>query len=344
MKKLPIYDAVIQDENEGIIAISLVDCPATEVDWVTFGKQENIKLAIANEEEHILAGVVMTADSPIYRVDELGREYYIRFTKDTIKYMAEKMLKDGTFNTIDIQHDGQILEKGKVTLVELFIKDSSKGINPNYLEVPDGSLLANYKIHDEKLWQAAKEGKINGFSLEGWFTSELNEFNKSNKMGIKEALKKLLAQFEKVETDKAVLLYDGEELTEGIEVTNENGDTVEDGIYTTDESIIEVKDGVISSIKPKEVEVEEVTEEEVKAEEAEVVEEPVEEVPAVDYQPQIDALIEKNTLLEEKIASLEEKLNEILTKPVAEPVEEEFSKVSAKKSSNKAVEYAKYVK
>ena len=333
---IKIYDAVIDSEQDGIFIMSLVDEPATEVNWVCFNKDKQ-QFAIVNPEEHILAGVVMVADTPIYRINELGEEYYLKFSKETIKQMAEKMLADGTHNNIDIQHNNKILEKGKVSLVELFIKDSSKGIDPNYLDVPDGSLLANYKINDEILWKAAKEGKLNGFSLSGFFTTELNNFN-NNKMSIKEKLKKILAQFGKVETDKAVLMYEGDELVEGIEVMQENGEPLEDGEYITkDGKVIEVKDSVVVSMKDPEVVVE--------AEE--VVEQPAAAEP-IDYQPQIDEL-KKNMLdLEEKlndeILDLKEKLNEILNKPVADPVEEEFSKASAKKITNKAVEYAKYLK
>ena len=144
--KLPIYNALISDDNEGILVISLVDAPATETNWMCFKEQENIKFSIVNEDEHILAGVVMVADKPIYRIAPDGTEYYIVFSKDVIKRMAEKMLDDNTFNNIDIQHDGNIIPRDKVKLVELFIADEAKGIKPNYLDVPDGSLLANYKI------------------------------------------------------------------------------------------------------------------------------------------------------------------------------------------------------
>ena len=66
--KLPIYNALISDENEGIFVISLVDAPATETNWMCFKEQENIKFSIVNEDEHIFAGVVMVADKPIYRI------------------------------------------------------------------------------------------------------------------------------------------------------------------------------------------------------------------------------------------------------------------------------------
>lgn len=336
MDKLPIYNAVISDEEEGIFCISLVDEPATEVNWMAFNKNEKQEFSIVSEEEHILCGPIMIADTPIYRRDESGYEYYIQYSKETIKQMAEKMLADGTFNNIDIQHNEQILDKGKVNLVELFIKDSSKGIAPNYLDVPEGSLLANYKIHDEELWEAAKSGKLNGFSLAGIFSTKINKFKN---MSFKEALKKLLAEFGSVKTDKAVLVYDGEELIEGIEVMQENGEAIPDGEYVADEKIIEVVEGKVASIKPKEAEKEEVEEPVVEAEEVveEPVAEPVEEATVIDYQPQIDAL-------NEKIAILEEKISEILNKPVAEPVEENFNKVNPQKTRNKATEYASAIK
>ena len=179
--KLPIYNALISDDNEGILVISLVDAPATETNWMCFKEQENIKFSIVNEDEHILAGVVMVADKPIYRIAPDGTEYYIVFSKDVIKRMAEKMLDDNTFNNIDIQHDGNIIPRDKVKLVELFIADEAKGIKPNYLDVPDGSLLANYKIYDDELWNMAKSGVLNGFSLEGVFSTIRYEHNKNIK-------------------------------------------------------------------------------------------------------------------------------------------------------------------
>ena len=251
--------ALISDDNEGILVISLVDAPATETNWMCFKEQENIKFSIVNEDEHILAGVVMVADKPIYRIAPDGSEFYIVFSKDVIKRMAEKMLSDNTFNNIDIQHDGNIIPHDKVKLVELFIADEEKGIKPNYLDVPDGSLLANYKIYDEQLWQMAKSGTLNGFSLEGVFTTvryEQNKNNKHTKMSkIKEMLKSILVQLGEVNTDKGILTYDGA-LAVGVEVKNEDGSKPADGEYKLeDDKVIVVKDGFVDEIKEVEVDV-----------------------------------------------------------------------------------------
>lgn len=346
-QNIPTYSALISDDNEGILVISLVDAPATETNWMCFKEQENIKFSIVNEDEHILAGVVMVADKPIYRIAPDGSEFYIVFSKDVIKRMAEKMLDDNTFNNIDIQHDGNIIPRDKVKLVELFIADEAKGIKPNYLDVPDGSLLANYKIYDEQLWQMAKSGELNGFSLEGVFTTvryEQNKNNKHTKMSkIKEMLKSILVQLGEVNTDKGILTYDGD-LAVGVEVKNEDGSKPADGEYKLeDDKVIVVKDGFVDEIKEVEVDViEEMADE--KPQEKPVDEKP-QEKPA-DEKPneveELKKLIDEHTsLLKElgdRLKTLEDLVKELNETPAVEPIEQEYSKQT--KSKNRACEYA----
>lgn len=92
----------------------------------------------------------MLADTPIYRRDADGTEYYLLFSEKTIRLMAEKMISDNTQNNVDLYHNGDLV--GSINLLELFIKDSKKGIVPNYLEdIPDGSLVATYKVRDDEV-------------------------------------------------------------------------------------------------------------------------------------------------------------------------------------------------
>ena len=350
---LPTYNALISDETEGIFVISLVDAPATETNWMCFKEQENIKFSIVNEDEHILAGVVMVADKPIYRIAPDGSEYYIVFSKDVIKRMAEKMLDDNTFNNIDIQHDGNIIPRDKVKLVELFIADEEKGIKPNYLDVPDGSLLANYKIYDDELWNMAKSGVLNGFSLEGVFSTIRYKHNKNikhNKMSkIKEMIKSILVQLGEVTTDKGILTYDGE-LAKGVEVKNEDGSKPADGEYKIDDDkYIVVKDGYVDEIK----EVEETMAEEKPKEDKPKADEKPQEKPA-DEKPKDDGEAKPNdveelkklvdehaallTELSDRLKALEDLVKELNETPAVEPIEQEYSKHF--KSKNRACEYA----
>ena len=344
-QNLPTYSALISDDNEGILVISLVDAPATETNWMCFKEQENIKFSVVNEDEHILAGVVMVADKPIYRIAPDGTEFYIVFSKDVIKRMAEKMLSDNTFNNIDIQHDGNIIPHDKVKLVELFIADETKGIKPNYLDVPDGSLLANYKIYDEQLWQMAKSGALNGFSLEGVFTTvryEQNKNNKHTKMSkIKEMLKSILVQLGEVNTDKGILTYDGD-LVIGVEVKNEDGSKAADGEYKLEDGkVIVVKDGLVDEVKEVEDEViEEMAEEKPQDKAEEKPQDKAEEKP--NEVEELKKLIDEHTSLlkelDDRLKALEELVKELNETPAVEPIEQEFNKQC--KSKNRACEYA----
>ena len=223
-KELPLYEALINDLNDGIFAVSLVDYPATESNWQCFSKQEQM-YSIENEEEHIITGVIMLANTPIYRRDETGFEFNIVYTPETIKLMSEKMLKDMAHNQIDIQHDGNILPAGTVNLVEVYIKNSEKGIAPNFLkDIPDGSLIGSYKIHDDVLWNACKEGNLHGFSLAGYF--DIKEFKSKKKSKysmiekIKEKLSELLVELSaEEETETVEQVTETEEVTETVEET-----------------------------------------------------------------------------------------------------------------------------
>lgn len=223
---LPLYSATLNDECTGIYAISLVDFPATETDWVCFSKQAECieTFSIQNEDEHLLSGVVMLADTPIYRRRPDGYEFNIVYTKETIKLMAEKMLKNKTHNNIDIQHNGALLPEGAVTLVELYIKDSNKGISPNFVNVTEGSLIATYKVHDEELWEECKNGMLHGFSLAGRFSVEEVQFEKHTKKHtmlnkIKEKLTELLTELSDEEKEQEVLVE--AEVEETVQENNE---------------------------------------------------------------------------------------------------------------------------
>lgn len=332
-----LYEAKITDINEGILAISLVEFPAVEKDFVCFkSEKEVVKFSVENEDEHLITGVIMLADSPIYRKSG-DYEYYITYSKDTIKLMAEKMLNDGTFKNIDIQHNGQLI-KG-LSLVELYIKDSNKGIVPNFIsDVPDGSLMGTFHIEDENLWNEVKNGDfLNGFSLEGYFSIEKlnnNKVLKNKKMNIIEKLMKKLVKFSEIATDKGILLIqDGDELAIGTDIyVDVEGEWIpaEDGEYKLEDGrVIAVLEGKIADIKDAEGIIEPTVEEPaeiiVEAEDEEVVE-IVEPTPEVrdEKQEQIDELKNEIAVLKSEIESLRNEIAKIVIEPAVEPIVEEY--------------------
>lgn len=133
---------------------------------------------------------------------------------------------------------------------------------------------------------------------------------------IKLSLKKVLANFGQVETDKGVLEFVGEDLTVGSEVYV-NSEIAPDGEYITpDGKTITVESGLIKEIK------EPVAEEPV-AEEME------EDTP--DLQAEINEIKAQLASLVSVVDELATKLQEIeskLAEPATEPAAEEFKKTS----------------
>lgn len=356
---IPIYEAMINEPIEGIYKISLVDAPAVESNFYFFNKQDKeLKYSIQNEEQRIVFGVLMRADYNIYRRDEQFGEYYIRYSKDTIKKMAEKMLADGTQNNINLFHaDGTDVEG--VNLLELFIKDSTKGINPvGFENIEEGSLFCSYKVENDSIWDAIKDGTFLGFSLEGIFSVEkVQNFNKNTKnINMNRLTKKILnaiVKFGSVKTDKGELFWVGEaDLEIGDELFIQEGEDkvkVEDGVYTMEDGTeITVSEGLVSEIKtvdgkPEgELDMEE-KKEEVKCEETEEVKEEVKE--EVVEEPKddkydalkgdIDALRAEHDELKGIVEALKSEVEELLAKPAAEPIVEEFEKATKLTGNNK---------
>lgn len=368
---MDLYDAVIDCFEDGLLAVSLVKYPATETDFQMFSKDSERMIQqykIENEDKQLITTVLMCADTPIYRRNG-DYEYYIQYSAETLKKMSEKMLFEGCHSRFDLEHDGVILPKGTVNLLEVFIKDSTKGINPvGFESVKEGSLFATYHINDPELWQMCKEGTFKGLSLEGWFTmrpiGQIEEFNKQKKNSnkftymlkqFKEKLASLLMNFGEVSTDKGMIYYEGE-LTVGVEVQDAEGNALADGDYTTDDKVIVVADGKVSEIKDKEVEEPETPEttEPTEPTEPETTVEAEEETPESepetehndeptdsDEAPQTTEVENRVAELETKVGNLTALVEELKTKletylatPEVEPVSESFSKIVSSTSKN----------
>ena len=351
MKKL--YDISIDptDFETGLNAISLVENPAVEVDFLAFAKDESAVLQFADEERHIITGIALLADTPIYRIAPDRTEYYVRFTKDCIRQLVEKYFKFGLTNSVNIEHkDNQFVDG--VTMLESYIIDKERGICPSeFASAPDGSWVVSYKVNNLDVWSKIKSGEVKGFSVQGLFriietklemnsnkTEESEHQNKNNislMSKLKEKIKALLMQYAAVSTDKGNLIYNTDMLEVGSEVfvEDENGENVPaaDGEYVLEDGrTVEVEGGKVTEIKAKEDEPAMPTSPAMPAEE-----QMVDEMPA---EPETPAEDEKVTALEERVATLEAqladviaKLAEIQTTPAASPAEEEFDNIKKPK-------------
>lgn len=167
MKDLPIYLASVDEEGTGMFVVSLVSDPAVEVSWQLFDKAQEL-FKVENPDKQLITGVVMLADTPIYRYNPEYGEYYIKYTKDTIEKMVQKFFKENNQENVDQEHSFELIDG--IELQQAFIKDTEKGINPTGFEkVPDGSLFFTYKVTSDELWEQVKSGSWTGFSLAGVF-------------------------------------------------------------------------------------------------------------------------------------------------------------------------------
>lgn len=126
--------------------------------------------AIQNEEQHIISGPLMLADTPIYRNNDKFGEHYVTFTPETIKEIAIKFSKKGYQKNVNLMHDQNMQVEGLV-MFESFIVDKARGILPmaGYEDAKDGSWFGSFYVENEQVWQLIKDGKVKGFSVEGYF-------------------------------------------------------------------------------------------------------------------------------------------------------------------------------
>ena len=153
------------DETKDIemVVNSFVSEPATEKEWLFFNRKKQV-LNFYNDEQQIVTSVVMLANTPIYRNDD-GYEYKLVFTPDAIKKMAFDYFSKNGFNKISIEHDGKEIE-GAAILLESYFVDNVKSVPQKFGKIPEGSWIMSYKVVDKELWQAIKEKKLRGFSVE----------------------------------------------------------------------------------------------------------------------------------------------------------------------------------
>ena len=277
---IPVYQALVDESDTGMLRISLVDRPAVMSDFQKFSEDSLAVLyRIQDEDRRLVRGVVMRADFPIYRKDKKAGEYYIIYRPDTIRVMAEKYLVESRQNNVNLMHEEGSDVDG-VQMVQYFIKDSEAGVSPQgFDEIADGSLFVEFHVVNDEVWDEVKAGTYRGFSLEGVFNlvpendeglvrgivdrldGKFNNNSSENIMGklrniVREFMTaaKALEELGNVTTDRGVLAWDGDEdIKAGDAVYKEDSEgnrtPAEEGDYKTgDGKVIRVADGKVTEI------------------------------------------------------------------------------------------------
>ena len=271
MKKLKKY-SVVADSSD-VYAISLVEEPAIEIDYVAFDKDKETKpnlkfIEDKQNEKYMILGPALIPDKNIYRNYD-GDEFYVSFSAECIEKLSYKFMKtcygDGCFTK-----DHESFAQG-CTLAESWIKTSENDKSVDYgFDCPIGTWFIAAKIDSIELWDSIKKGERKGFSIESWVDLEEiieNKDKKENDMskqktnletmevndGFWEKLKGIIAEAmgtskddktvedaveeAKAEADPVEEVVEAEEQTPEVpvdEVAKEVIDTVEEGAETTE--------------------------------------------------------------------------------------------------------------
>lgn len=182
------------DENDdvsGIEAVSIVENPAIEEDFVALKNQE-FKFAEVNKEKRILMGAALIPNKPIYRKNE-DKEYYIYFSRDTVRKASELFFIKGNYNKSTLEH--QVPLAGLVAVESWIVEDLEKDKSRAYgMEVPLGTWMLSMKVMNDDVWENyVKTGLVKGFSIEGYFADRLERPNEPN----------ALAEMERIEEEEA---------------------------------------------------------------------------------------------------------------------------------------------
>lgn len=170
-----IVELIIDEDAEmyGIDAISLVDRPAIELDFIAL-KEQRVDFAEADTDKRILVGPALVPDKPIYRKNG-DDEFYVYFSKGTVRKAAELYLKHGNQANHTLEHEHNI---NGLTVVESWMVEDKEKDKTNYygLDVPVGTWMVAVKVDNEAIWQEwVKEGKVKGFSIEGYFVDKMKK-------------------------------------------------------------------------------------------------------------------------------------------------------------------------
>lgn len=321
-RKLKKYKVGLDSET---YAISLVEMPAIEVDFVALEKEEEKIELFQSEERHICYGPALIPDKDIYRISEDGTEYYLSFTKESISKMSQEFMREYRQHNVTLDHNQDASE---VYIVESWLVEDSFRDKSNALgfDVPVGTWMVAMKVNNIDTWERIKDGSLKGFSVESMIS--LEDFNKIddkmnmeiNEMTFWQKMKETLMEVFKAHNDieeiaansgmtvdefereVEIIRTELEEQAQTIETPPT--ETIEETVETVQEEVIETK----VEEKVEEVDAKADSTQGVKVEEANPLEETVKNL-----LEEIKALKEMNNTLQEKVTDLGKK-------PSADPI------------------------
>ena len=165
MEEAQIIELIIDEESDiaGIQAISIVDNPAIEEDFIALKSQE-VKLAEVDKDKKIIMGPALIPNKKIFR--KFGeQEYFIYFSEETVKKASELFLTKGNQNNSTLEHE---IKLNGLSVVESWIIEDEKHDKSNKygFNLPVGTWMVSMKVNNDDVWNNyVKSGKVKGFSI-----------------------------------------------------------------------------------------------------------------------------------------------------------------------------------
>lgn len=195
MEKLQDIELTIKDVDiHGVFAVSLVERPAIEKDFIALSKDE-IKLKVIDEDKRIVVGFALVPDKKIYRRVK-DKEFNVYFSKDTVREISELFMKNLNLNKFTLEHENNVTG---INVIESWIVEDAKNDKANLynLEPKGGEWVMMSKVYNDDVWNDVKQGTYKGYSIEGRFDGlqdlEMSEDNEREETleAIKDFLKSI---------------------------------------------------------------------------------------------------------------------------------------------------------
>lgn len=195
---MKIVELVIDEKDElsGIDAVSVVENPAIEENFIHLSKHE-IELKEIDQEKKILMGAALVPNKQIYRRNAKNEEYYIYFSEDTVRKASELFLMRSNQNNATYEHDKKL--DGMSVVESWIIEDEKLDKSVKYgFSLPKGTWMISMKVNNDQVWKDVKEGKVKGFSIEGYFADKLEMSQMTEEDMLIEKIKEIILEEERV--------------------------------------------------------------------------------------------------------------------------------------------------
>lgn len=181
--KEELYELILEDQEDGVFANSLVFSPAIERHFVWLNKE--VSFQSVSDEKQLVAGPILVPNKKILRIDGEGKRYSVFFTPETIEMVARKFMKNKYGDEVTLEHGAKT---AGVYLTESWIVEQSAKDKSNIYgyTLPRGTWFGIYKVEDKSVWDKVKDGTFRGFSIEGLFEHRKSDVKLSLEKDIEE--------------------------------------------------------------------------------------------------------------------------------------------------------------